>query len=60
MKFSRIINKLESSYQSIGIRSGLLHAYCGTSSSFDAANNCLLFYDWYVQRLNKKEREKQI
>lgn len=40
-------------YRDWGIRSGLLHAYCGGSFSFDTAKCCLLFYDWYLQKYNR-------
>lgn len=44
-------------YRDWGIRSGLLHAYCGCSFSFDTAKCGLLFYDWFVQKYNKSKRD---
>lgn len=44
-------------YQELSIRTGLLHACCNTSLSCDTARCCLLFYDWYVQKI-KKNKEK--
>lgn len=35
-------------YQELSVRTGLLHAYCNGSFSFDTARYCLLFYDWYM------------
>lgn len=43
-------------YQELSIRTGLLHAYCNTSFSFDTAMCCLLFYDWYVQKSRRTRR----
>lgn len=45
-------------YQELSIRTGLLHAYCNTSFSFDTAMCCLLFYDWYVQKIKKNKESK--
>lgn len=45
-------------YQELGIRLGLLHAYCNTSFSFDTARCCLLFYDWYMQKIKKNKESK--
>lgn len=44
-------------YQELGVRTGLLHAYCGSAFSFDTARCCVLFYDWYVQKINR-DKEK--
>lgn len=45
----------------LAVKSGLLHSYCYGILSSNAANLCLLFYDWYVQRINKtKESEGKI
>lgn len=44
-------------YQELGVRACLLHAYCSNSFSFDTARCCLLFYDWYVQKISK-DKEK--
>ena len=42
-------------YQELCVRTGLLHAYCNVSFSFDTARCNLLFYDWYVQKIKKNE-----
>lgn len=41
----------------LGIRIGLLHAYCNSGNSFDTARCCLLFFDWYVQKINKTKHK---
>lgn len=44
-------------YQDLGVRTSLLHAYCRDTFSFDTTRCCLLFYDWYIQKINK-DKEK--
>ncbi|HJB92000.1 MAG TPA: hypothetical protein H9761_01200 [Candidatus Eisenbergiella merdavium] len=43
--------------QDLAMRSAMLHGYCGNGTSFDTARCCLLFYDWYSQRIRKKLEE---
>lgn len=45
-------------YQDLNVRIGLLHAYSNTSFSFDTARCNLLFYDWYIQKIKKNERNR--
>lgn len=52
-----IIDPNAHSYQELSVRTGLLHAYNSNAFSFDTARCCLLFYDWYVQKINK-DKEK--
>lgn len=43
-------------YQELGIRLGLLHAYCNTSFSFDTARCCLLFMTGMCKKSRRTRR----
>lgn len=44
-------------HQDLAIQFAMLHSCCSGGASFDIARCCLLFNDWYRQKIQKRWKE---